>query len=164
MGAVRGAKGTSSASRSTELALRAEGNEEMNIDAQNFGIFDVMADQGCALVGRETFRIVTSNKAWSQLLEDNVEGDLFTHLPSLDADPDAPGAGRVGRFQADIEVHNAKRGEMGLRVAISTVEARQPLRADHRSLAAPEVSGDHRSRRRPARESATASSTASTSS
>ena len=48
----------------------------MNIDAQNFGIFDVMADQGCALVGRETFQIVTSNKAWSQLLEDNVEGDL----------------------------------------------------------------------------------------
>lgn len=94
----------------------------MNIDAQNFGIFDVMADQGCALVGRETFQIVTSNKAWSQLLEDNVEGDLFTHLPSLDADRMRRALARVGRFQADIEVHNAKRGEMGLRVAISTVE------------------------------------------
>ena len=94
----------------------------MNIDAQNFGIFDVMADQGCALVGRETFQIVTSNKAWSQLLEDNVEGDLFAHLPSLDADRMRRALARVGRFQADIEVHNAKRGEMGLRVAISTVE------------------------------------------
>lgn len=94
----------------------------MNIDAQNFGIFDVLADQGCALVGRETFQIVTSNKAWSQLLEDNVEGDLFAHLPSLDADRMRRALARVGRFQADIEVHNAKRGEMGLRVAISTVE------------------------------------------
>jgi signal transduction histidine kinase len=94
----------------------------MNIDSQNFGIFDVMADQGCALVGRETFQIVTSNKAWSQLLEDNVEGDLFAHLPSLDADRMRRALARVGRFQADIEVHNAKRGEMGLRVAISTVE------------------------------------------
>lgn len=94
----------------------------MNIDAQNFGIFDVMADQGCALVGRETFQIVTSNKAWSQLLEDNVEGDLFAHLPSLDADRMRRALARVGRFQADIEVHNAKRGEMGLRVAVSTVE------------------------------------------
>ena len=94
----------------------------MDINSQNFGIFDVLSDQGCALVGRETFQIVSSNNAWSQLLDENVDGNLFARWPGLDADRMRRALARVGRFQADIEVHNTKRGEMGLRVAICTVE------------------------------------------
>lgn len=93
----------------------------MNINSDNFSIFEILADQGCSLVDRETLHIVSVNKAWSQLMESS-DGHLFDRLPTLDGERMKRALARVGRFQTEVEIHNVKLGDVGLRVVISTVE------------------------------------------
>jgi len=93
----------------------------MNIDPQNFGVFDILSEQGCALVSRETFLVVSFNNAWTLLL-DNSEGTLFESLPGLDGDRMRRALARCGRFKADVDLNNSRRGDLSLRVEISSVE------------------------------------------
>jgi len=92
------------------------------INPQNFDVFNILSDQGCALVSRQTFQVVSFNDAWSQML--NVpEGVLFEILPGLDRERMRRSIDRGGRFKADVILSSSKRGELGVRVETVAVDA-----------------------------------------
>jgi C4-dicarboxylate-specific signal transduction histidine kinase len=72
----------------------------------HFAAFDTLAEDACALLSVDDYRIVAANarfRAWAKTAED---GSIFDALPDLPADRFKRGIGKRGRFRCQLTLQN----------------------------------------------------------